>query len=437
MICHIIRRHLAKHNPDISLDSITDLDSLPQPYKRIIQQLSVLCLKALETNDLVFSLKHIRSVCPEIDLYPNAFGLLQTVEHYSQDPDLIGAPTKTLNFIHVSVQEYLAAYQITCLHPRKELQFIRNNFFSKIYSNTFALYVGLTKGQHPCFKKFLSCYGKNFLASFLSTKTNKITHKFIEDNMTSIILFQCYIEANNDRLCKRISKKMHSSSTINLSHSGTLMPCDIRCLTLFLSKTSTKQWKVLDLSNCLIGDDGLRMLHEAFITSDIIIDQIFLEGNSLTSQSSVVITEIASSCKTKKLHIPYNTFTDGLDLSNNSTLEKLYIYNNKVSSTGAGRIFTTLTSNKKSMLRELKIYGNSIDDEAVNDITQFLTGNNILEQFSLLFNCFSVQGKVKILRSLHNNQTLKELLIGTCNENPEIMAEINGLQSKRPKLGIY
>ncbi|XP_065896026.1 leucine-rich repeat-containing protein 74B-like [Dysidea avara] len=255
--------------------------------------------------------------------------------------------------------------------------------------------------------------------------------------MTSIILFQCYIEANNDRLCKRISKKMHSSSTINLSHSGTLMPCDIRCLTLFLSKTSTKQWKVLDLSNCLIGDDGLRMLHEAFITSDIIIDQIFLEGNSLTSQSSVVITEIASSCKTKKLHIPYNTFTDGLDLSNNSTLEKLYIYNNKVSSTGAGRIFTTLTSNKKSMLRELKIYGNSIDDEAVNDITQFLTGNNILEQFSLLFNCFSVQGKVKILRSLHNNQTLKELLIGTCNENPEIMAEINGLQSKRPKLGIY
>jgi len=78
-------------------------------------------------------LQDIKSACPEIDTFPgaiNAFGLLQAVKYYSQDPKMMGTPTKTLNFIHFSIQEYLAAYQITCLSPKKELQFIKMNFFS-------------------------------------------------------------------------------------------------------------------------------------------------------------------------------------------------------------------------------------------------------------------------------------------------------------------
>ena len=435
LICHTIQRHLTKHKVRVSPHSISELNCLPQPYKEIIQQLSVLCLKALESNDLVFSLEHIRLACPDIDAFPNAFGLLQAVEHYSE---LNGVPTQTFSFIHVSVQEYLAAYQITCLSPKKELQFIKTNFFTKEYSNTFTLYVGMTKGQRPCFKKFLSCYGKSFIASFCSTQTNKIAHKFIEDNMTTLVLFQCFNEANNEKLCKNISKKMRSrSSKINLSHSGTLLPNDIRCLTLFLSKTVIKVWKTLDLSNCHIGDAGLIMLHESLITSGITIDKICLEGNSLTSQSSEMIIEIASSCKTKVFFIPHNTLEDGLDLSNNSTLEELYIHYNQISSRGASRIFATLSCNKNTRLTVLKLYGNSIGDETVTDIAQFLAGNNVLEQLSLLSNRFSEQGIVAILRSLYNNKNLKELIIGIHNENSQIMMETEIIQNNRPKLGIY
>jgi len=43
-ICHAICHHLRKHQVNIS--SVADLNYLPQPYKSIIQQLSVLCLKA-------------------------------------------------------------------------------------------------------------------------------------------------------------------------------------------------------------------------------------------------------------------------------------------------------------------------------------------------------------------------------------------------------
>jgi len=36
-ICHTIRHHLAKH--EVPCNNVTDLNSLPQPYKKIIQQL--------------------------------------------------------------------------------------------------------------------------------------------------------------------------------------------------------------------------------------------------------------------------------------------------------------------------------------------------------------------------------------------------------------
>ena len=207
-ICHTIHQHFAKY--EVPSNNVTDLNSLPQPYKKIIQQLSVLCLQALEANDLVFSFQDIKQACPEIDTFPgaiNGFGLLQAVEHYSQDPKLMGAPMRTLNFIHFSIQEYLAAYQITCLPPKKELEFIKTNFFSEIYTNTFALYVGMTKGQRPCFKKFLSCYGKIFVSSFISANTNKIASKFLKDDRKSLKLFQCFHEADDQEVCTSITDK--------------------------------------------------------------------------------------------------------------------------------------------------------------------------------------------------------------------------------------
>jgi len=352
-ICHTIQHHLAKHQ--VSLKNIVDLDSLPQPYKRIMQQLCALSLKALENNDLVFSLQDIESACPEIDTFPgaiNGFGLLQAVEHYSLGPNLMGTTTKTLNFIHFSIQEYLAAYQITCLPPKEELQFIYANFFSEFHSNTFALYVSMTKGQRPCFKKFLSCYGKNFILSFFSTNTNKVAYKFFEDHRKSLRLFQCFHEADDQETCKNITAKMHSGNkeiSLQNDHINTtpLLPSDLHCLALFLSKSSNKQWKRLDLYKCYIGDAGLVTLHQGLVTSDVSVDEVDLRVNSLTSKSSEMIAEIATSCQTKMLDISFNEVQNGLDLSNNSRLETLYMAGNKLSHSAVMKCIASLRKNNQ------------------------------------------------------------------------------------------
>ena len=131
--------------------SCKDLNSLPQPYSNIINQLSKFAFKALGNNQLVFTLAEIKKECPDIDKAINGFGLLQVVEY-------AGRMSKSLsfNFIHLSIQEFLAAHHVTILPPSKELSILQKNFWNNaVYFNMFDIYVALTNGQQPSFKQFL------------------------------------------------------------------------------------------------------------------------------------------------------------------------------------------------------------------------------------------------------------------------------------------
>ena len=160
-ICSTICRHLAKFGNPLTHD-ITDLTNLPEPYNRIIKQLSKLSLEAVTSNKLIFTLDEIMAACPDIATTPgaiNGFGLLQAVQHF-------GLYTKsiTLNFMHFTIQEFLAAHYISHLPPNKELKVIETNFWNDAYFNIFTIYMSLTKGQRSSFKTFLS--GGNKLISY-------------------------------------------------------------------------------------------------------------------------------------------------------------------------------------------------------------------------------------------------------------------------------
>ena len=149
-ICLTICRHLAKSG--ITLDEdIKDLKGFPQPYQKMINQLSKFAFKALGNNQLVFTLAEIKKECPDIDKAINGFGLLQVVEY-------TGRMSKCLsfNFIHLSIQEFLAAHHVTTLPPSKELSILQRHFWSNaVYLNMFDIYVALTSGQRPSFRRFL------------------------------------------------------------------------------------------------------------------------------------------------------------------------------------------------------------------------------------------------------------------------------------------
>ena len=221
-ICLTVCRHLAKHGHCLQSNFIK-LTDLPDPYNRIIQQLSKLSLEALNENKLIFTFDEVKAACPDITAIPgaiNGLGLLQAVEHVN-----LTGTTMTMNFLHFSIQEYLAAHHIANLPADEELKIIEEKFWSDIHFNMFSMYVALTKGQRPPFKHFL-CSGNKEIA---------ISDKFLNNQLQCLRLYHCFYEADNVNICKTIQQSVtFSNREIDLCHTA-LTASDVECVTVAIS----------------------------------------------------------------------------------------------------------------------------------------------------------------------------------------------------------
>ena len=412
-ICLTVCRHLAKHGHRLH-GNITKLTDLPEPYNRIIQQLSKLSLEALNDDKLIFTFEEIKEACPDVTAIPGAIngcGLLQAVEHFG-----FTGTTTTINFLHLSIQEYLAAHHITNLPADEELKIIEEKFWSDIHFNMFSIYVSLTKGQRPSFKHFL-CGGNKVIA---------ISDKFLNDELQCIRLYRCFHEAGDVDICKTIERSVTFSDKkidLNLRYTS-LKASDVECVTVFLTSSSHKEWVGLYLSYCYIQDHGLHILHRGLLhCRNITIDQLELINNGLTTQSSSLISDITVKCKVKELWIGGN-HTIGEDeqlysmLSSPSTmLEGLDMDNTQLSSRAAIALFTAVKDNNK--LKRLYIHNNAITDDACDAITTALESNSCLVTLSMDHNPLTGEAIVNIVNALKVNNTLQLLRLPQCPEGTE------------------
>ena len=365
-VCLTICRHLAKSG--ITLDEdIKDLNGFPQPYQKMINQLSKFAFKALGNNQLVFTLAEIKKECPGIDKAINGFGLLQVVEYAGRMRKYL-----SFNFIHLSIQEFLAAHHVTTLPPSKELSILQKNFWNNaVYLNMFDIYVALTSGQRPSFRQFLqpSLMERLFTGG---EGSGGISKQLLQHKFKCLRMYRCFQEAGDMVMCKSIEdttqlgKQIINLNDTRLSHS------DVECLAIFLSSSSHKEWKILDLRGCHIQDHGLQILQRGISSGNVTITELQLWSNDLTAVSSSAISDLTISCKVKKLDIRFNNI-DGEDdrlyriiTDQCSMVEWLKMSNNNLSSNGAIKLFTALSDGKK--LRELWIEYNNITDEACDAI---------------------------------------------------------------------
>ena len=405
-ICLTIRRNLTKYGITAK-QVITDINNLPEPYGKFIQQLSKLSLQALNKNQLIFTLDEIKQFCPNVESIPgalNAFGLLQAIEHVS-----IFQTTTTFNFLHLSLQEFLAANYITTLTPDEELSILEEYFWRGSHSNMFTIYITLTKGQRSSFRKFLSA-GDDTIA---------IHSKFLKDKLKSIHLYRCFNEASdNDRVCRTIERNFsHGIMTFTLT---TLSTNDIENLAIFLTCSNIKQWK-LWLRACNIRDADLRILHRILQSSTITIEELRLYNNDLSSSSDGCLSDIVINCTVRRLNISDNKSIGQTEeffptILSSPSLEELYIDDINLSSRVAIMIFTALKEKKTklkrlSMANKLSMPNNDVTDDACDVIAETLQVNSTLEYLNIHGNKISKEALQLIIYSLRYNNTLTELLV--------------------------
>ena len=253
-ICITICRYLAKHGYRLD-NAITNLTNLPDPCSKIIQQLSKLSFKALNSNKLVFTLAEIKEAYPDVTTIPgatNGFGLLQAVQHYG-----LTGRAMTFHFLHFTIQEFLAAHFIASLSPCDELKILREKFWDDIFFNMFAIYVTFTKGQRPSFKQFLKPPLLERFKGFLFGEKVTISNQFLGDSLKCLRLFRCFFEAGDKEVCTSIEKaRIFDSEEVDL-HFTTLSASDVECIAVFLAHSSHKEWKELNLTSCYIQDYGV------------------------------------------------------------------------------------------------------------------------------------------------------------------------------------
>ena len=394
-ICLTICRHLAKSG-ELLTNTITDLNSLPESCNTIVKQIAKLSLDALNNNRLVFTCDEIKNISPDILTIPgaiNGFGLMQAVQHFG-----LTGKTMTFNFLHVTIQEYLAAYYIiTYLTPDEELDLLHEKFWNTLHTNMFYIYVTLTKGQRSSFKKFLSG-GDSKVA---------ISREFLHNQLKCLRLFRCFYEAGDERMYNSIERAAMFDEKVIF---GTdLSATDIECVSLFLTSSSHKKWVRLNLRYCYIKDCGLHILHKSLKDRKITITSLVLSYNGLTQSSASFVNDIVLGCRVEMLWITDNhTIGESEKLYTmlsdpSSMLKHLNMDHIVLSFTAAKMLFAA--TNSSSILQNLDISHNAITDNVVDAIVTALSVNKSLLEIRMNNNPISGDGIVAILQALLTSST--------------------------------
>lgn len=410
-ICHYLRKHTTTLTVPIESD-VPEIQSLPIPYKNTILNLASLSLQGLDDNKLIFTYNDVKKFCPKVDttsesIHGYGYGLLQVVKIFEISRS---QAAMSFNFVHVSVQEFLAAYKISVLPYEEELSILKKKFWIQSYQNTWMMYVGITNGQNQAFK--------DFLAGDLPTSSG-IDDGFLKDPIKCIYLFQCFQEVNDEKQCEVIcNAKVFEKRIISLQ-GCTLIPRDVEALVVFLTKSQNKLWSKLDFLLCNIGDTGCSILHSALCeTEGLHIKELILADNHLTTSSSKYIAEISMHAKVRVLTLEGNHLQDDDYLSilvQSNTLEVLDVSGNEIQTEGAIRLSKALQLNH-TCIKVLRAMNNSITKSAGDELAFALATNTSLEAVNLSHNRLQSMGIIKIFKSLQESNTTLKVLEVECND---------------------
>ena len=244
LIKHCILRHY-KERTDSGISNLKSLDDLPEIAQAPLKHLCKIAYEGVMEDKVIFNL--------EKDC--DTLGLLQGVECYSAD-----RTEYYYNFLHLSIQEHLAARHIGLqLNHSQQIEKFNKLFGEPRFTATFQHYAAVTRLQVPGIEEIL----------------NKITIQLLkaelkrEDKANFLSLLNCLYEAQDSSLCELVvgylGPKMHPFAKVFFSEHGsklnfcstTLSPADCLSIGYFLKYAYSFD---VDLSYCDMKDDGCIML---------------------------------------------------------------------------------------------------------------------------------------------------------------------------------
>ena len=146
-----IARELKTHESESFVSC--SLDDLPDELKSKLSNLSLLAYEGVMQDKVVFYERDLKLANLPADL--PSLGLLQVVEGLT-----LVSKSLSYNFLHLSVQELLAAYHISHMDSSEQLKVFKRMFGGSRFQAVLHYYSGFTKLTSPPIRDFISSYSK-------------------------------------------------------------------------------------------------------------------------------------------------------------------------------------------------------------------------------------------------------------------------------------
>ena len=395
LVLNCMQRHLKLRTQykDVSIET---LDQLPDVAKKPFRVLCQLAYNGVMDGTIIFT-----SLPADV----NTLSLLQGVESFIGRDKAVSH-----SFIHLSIQELLAAlYIATQLPASEQVSKFNELFHTSRFSAIFQYYSAITKLKTPGIK--------DVVIRVTQCRRGKIL---------LLSLFRCLYEAQDPSLCESVAQQLpHELDLRDI----TLTPSDCLCIGYFLAhvcKMAAGKFTV-NLRSCSIGDQGCKYLvnglhkcldtHSAVTTllnidmghTDIshhglhrlstllkigCIDRLDLAYNDLLSEQDTI-------------HATIDTFTEQLKYT--TTLKALRLPRCGLTSLSAKSLAEALTTNK--YLEELNISDNALCDGGIQHLAHALRVNQGLKTLRLMSCGMTDVGLECLAKSLQHNNVLTQLRV--------------------------
>ncbi|XP_065814640.1 NLR family CARD domain-containing protein 3-like isoform X3 [Labrus bergylta] len=446
---------------NIKYDGGAETDPHWSPESRkMIESLGKLAFEQLQKGNLIFYDSDLTECGIDIRAASVYSGVFTQI--FKEERGLY--QDKVFCFIHLSVQEFLAALHVHLTFINSGVNLMSEEFLTSqecdtgngetsmthFYQSAVDKSLQSPNGHLDLFLRFLLGLSvstsqtllRGLLTSTGGSQTNQETVEYIKRKISknlsaekSINLFHCLNELNDRSLVEEIQQSLRSGrlSTDKLS------PAQWSAL-VFILLSSEKDLTVFDLKKYSASEEALlRLLPVIKVSQKVLLSSCNLTERSCEALSSVLSSK---SCSLRELDLNNNNLqdsgvqllSDGLE-SSHGRLETLRLSHCGLSKKSCGALSSILRTQSCS-LRELDLSNNNLQDSGVQLLSTTLQSPHCRLETLRLSGCLITEKGCRSLASAltSNPSHLKELDLSYNHPGITGLTLLTGLQDSQSKL---
>ena len=398
LVQHCLSRYLhERQGASKKIATFESFDEMPDKLHSFFKQLCKLAFTGARDNKVTFSSSDIEALGTSDKICK--LGLLQAV------PSIVSHGRSAYhNFLHLSVQEMLAAVHISRMPASKQISTFDSMFNDSRFSAVLQFYAAITKLRTS--RPLLSLLPR-FLRPVPASIYDLVRKIIQKDSNTLLVsLLNCLYEAQDIALCKYVGEQLRDKMSKFAYRS--LLPQDCLSIGYFLAFIATsncyKGRYLVDLGSCCLSDASIKILMQSLCrsldpNSEITGHLDIYIGYSKITGDTIRALYIAEALRTTR------------------ALRTLDLAGNPIGDKGLQYIAEALTTN--TSLTELSLYscGLRITEESHcgTALTEMLQRNKTMRKLDLSGNkAISDNAAIFIIEGLNKNTTLKALYLCHC-----------------------